>query len=219
MLASPNTNPDVLLVEDDPVMTKVVTQFLRTANHRVKSFKNGYDFFRYKIPRHPCCLILDIYLGTPPDGPDIYRQLLEKGGPRIPVLFLTHKATVPLAVNLVRAGALNMLSKSDVVDNPKFLTHAVAEAIQVARTWYEEDNRTASQQALLEKLTPRELETLQWVITGMLNKQIAASLNITERTVKAHRAKITEKLGLFSVAELVRFAEGCGVPPAVMPEE
>jgi len=195
-------------------MTKVMSHILRSANHRVQTFKNGKDFYQYQIPKQPCCLILDICLRDQPDGPTIFRQLLQDGA-CIPVIFLTNNESVRLAVDLIRAGALNFLCKSDVVRNRDLLLSAVNEALQVSANRNEEANRTARQKSLLTKLTPRESETLQWIITGMLNKQIAGSLKITERTVKAHRAAITEKTGLYSVAELVRFAESCGVHPAV----
>jgi len=212
MVSTPPPFPDVLLIEDDPVVTKLVIHYLRPAKYRVKSFRSAKEFYQSQIPEHPCCLLLDIHLGEPPDGPAIYRNLL-RDGVRIPVIFLSGVAKLPLAVDMLRAGALNFLEKDEVVQNPDLLVRAVAEAIQLSARIYQEDRRTADQKALLSKLTPRELETLEWVITGMLNKQIALYLNIKERTVKAHRAKITEKTGLYSVAELVRFAENCGVRP------
>ena len=211
------SSPRILIVDDDPRVCRFFTELLGGAGYRVETFSDLPVFFDHISPRGLSCVLLDIRFTTDQDGTSLYREMLDRGW-KVPVIFVSAFGTVPIAVSVVRAGALDVLSKADVSADPPLLLRAVEKAVATAEEWKKEGEKKQHALALLQTLTPREVETIQWVLTGRLNKQIASELGITERTVIAHRMNLMKKIGVSSLVELIRFAESCNLGPAIHPD-
>lgn len=198
----------VYIVDDDKLVRFHLSQILTLGGYDVQAFESGDEFLNLTPPTQPACLLLDIQMPGS-DGPSIQRRLVRLGW-LIPVIFITAHATVPSTVKVVQGGALDVITKP--VDST-LLIRAVENALAKSRDLF------LHQQALEEirdratQLTEREREVWGWVISGRLNKEIAAALNITERTVKAHRASVMNKLSASSVVDLVRIADRLGIKP------
>ena len=144
------------------------------------------------------------------DGLDLYDQLNQTGA-QLPVVFLSGRGDIPMSVRAIKAGAINFLTKP--VDRTELLT-AVRIALAEGASRKTKEAELAEERTLLGRLTPRELEVLRHVITGKLNKQIAADLGTVEKTIKFHRANLMRKMGVRSVAALVKLAERAGIGAA-----
>lgn len=206
-------NPRILLVDDDPGICSYISQLLQRAGYEVKTFTHLEFFFDEVSPQDFSCILLDIRFTHECDGTLLYREMRKREW-RTPVIFISGFATVPIAVDMMRSGALDVLLKSDVTSNPDILLQSLKNAVSLDSDQRREDVRRKKTQSLLQKLTPREIETVKWVLTGRLNKQIAPEMNISERTVIAHRVNVMKKLGLTSSVELSQFAQECGISPA-----
>jgi FixJ family two-component response regulator len=201
--------PKIFIVDDDAGFSKSLTRLLKSIGFDAETFTSAEKFLQRKIYDGPSCLLLDVSM---PDlsGPELQRKLAEKNI-SIPIIFLTGHKDVPTGVKAMKDGAVDFLLKPV---EEKSLFEAIDRALdkdsQLKRTHKEIEEA----KRLIAALTPREHEVLRWLITGMLNKQIAMFLKITERTVKAHRGQIMHKLDVVSVAELVRLAQKAGISPA-----
>jgi FixJ family two-component response regulator len=197
------------LVDDDPGVLKALTRMMRIAGYESRGYSSARDFLREHDPSVPGCAIFDL---TMPDldGLELQQHLANQSVDR-PIIFLTGNGDIPTSVRAIRAGAVDFLTKP--VRRDQLLT-AIARAEELdAKT---RQTRAAQQsiQSRLGNLTPREREVLGHVIAGRLNKQIAARLGTVEKTVKVHRGRMMAKLGMRSVADLVRFAESAGIAAA-----
>lgn len=194
------------LVDDDPGVLKSLSRLIRTAGYESRGYLSPRDFLRDHDPSVPGCAILDL---TMPDidGLELQQKLSEDSIQR-PIIFLTGNADVPASVRAMKAGAVDFLTKP--VKREDLLT-AIARAEE--RDTRVRQNRSEVQtiEDKLGRLTPREREVLAHVIDGKLNKQIAAALGTVEKTVKVHRGRMMAKLGIRSVAELVRLAGRAGI--------
>lgn len=194
------------LVDDDPGVLKALSRLIRTAGYESRGYLSPRDFLRDHDPSVPGCAILDL---TMPDidGLELQQKLSEDSIQR-PIIFLTGNADVPASVRAMKAGAVDFLTKP--VKREDLLT-AIARAEE--RDTRVRQNRSELQtiEDKLGRLTPREREVLAHVIDGKLNKQIAAALGTVEKTVKVHRGRMMAKLGIRSVAELVRLAGRAGI--------
>lgn len=197
------------LVDDDPKMLQALDRLLVANGFHPRRFSSAEDF----LARHrtePCdCVILDLRMPGI-DGLELLERLRKLEIP-IPVIFLSGEGDIPASVRAIKGGAVDFLTKPvDATDLMNALRLALHEAAKVRA------NREAADQlrGRFATLTPRETEVLRHVITGKLNKQIAADLGISEQTVKIHRMRLVEKTGLPSVAELVRAADHLGIEPA-----
>jgi FixJ family two-component response regulator len=188
----------VFLVDDDDSVRKGLANLLRSAGYTTRTFASG-------------CIILDMRMPET-DGLEVQATLAEQGY-HPPVIFLTGHGDVPNTVTALKKGAVDFLEKP--VDETVLLA-AVADALEKDRQNREQLNQTTDAKARLAGLTPREFEVLRYVIGGNLNKQIAYTLAISEKTVKAHRARVMEKMAVSSVAELVRLTENAEVQPAAI---
>jgi len=201
--------PTVFLVDDDASIRKSLSRLFRSAGLQVEAFASANEFLGRDQFDGNGCIVLDIKMPGL-SGTNLYEQL-RKMDYCMPVVFITGHGDISTGVRAVKDGAVDFLTKP--VDDTQLLG-AVMSAL--AKDVAERENhaeRTDIRQRLLT-LTDREREVLTYVITGMLNKQIADALSISEKTVKVHRGRVTEKLGVYSVAELVRLAEKAGVRPA-----
>jgi FixJ family two-component response regulator len=205
-----NRNPIVFVVDDDASVRKGLERLLKSAGYAVESFGSAQVFLDADTTcEGPACLVLDMKMPGL-DGFDLQQEILKKEY-AMPIVFMTGHGDIPMGVKAIKKGAVDFLTKPFDDDD---LLNAIKEA-------HRKDigNRKAANDLLvlhqkIVALTPREYEILTYVITGMLNKQIAYDLKISEKTVKVHRGRLMEKLQVNSVAELVRLADKAGIEPA-----
>jgi FixJ family two-component response regulator len=208
MMKNPMTESDavIAIVDDDPSVRKGLKRLIRSAGWTAETFASAQEFLDGPRTAVPSCLVLDLQMPGL-SGLDLQKRMAEVEMD-IPIVFLTGHGNIPASVQAMKAGAIEFLTKP--VDD-ELLLKAIQEAI-------ERDRRTRQQHAerrelrdRYESLTPREQEVMQQVTSGLLNKQIAAELQITEDTVKFHRGHIMRKMRADSLADLVRKAENLGI--------
>jgi FixJ family two-component response regulator len=199
----------VHVVDDDELARKGTARLLGAAGFNVRTYASAQDFLATIEPDAPGCIILDVQL---PDqsGLDIQVALAERAVP-LPIIFMTGYGQIPDTVRAMQRGAVDFLTKP--VDGDVLLA-AVSRAIAQDTTSRAAREHQRSLRSRYERLTPREREVFVHLISGQLNKQVAADLQITERTIKLHRASIFEKLEVTSMAELARLAVDLGIDPA-----
>jgi FixJ family two-component response regulator len=199
----------VILVDDDPSFRRSTERLLRTAGYQVQSFASALEFLHSRRPDVSACLVSDVRMPGL-NGLDLQSELARAGW-QIPIIFITGHGDVPTSVRAMKAGAVDFLGKpfreQDLLD-------AIERALARDRAAHAERERLAELRASYASLTPREREVMGHVVSGLLNKQIAAKLNTSEKTVKFHRAHIMEKMDSGSLAELVRMATDLGVFPS-----
>ena len=200
------------LVDDDPAVLKAITRLLNAAGYRTRSFSSPQEFLSAHDPSIPGCAIIDLVMSEL-DGLHLQQALLETGSER-PIIFLSGKGDVSTSVRAMKAGAVDFLTKPV---KREALFSAVVRAAKVDALSRQKRDESKSIGDRLVTLTHREREVLEYVIAGRLNKQIAASLVTVEKTVKVHRGRMMAKLGVKSVADLVRLADKAGIVPAQSP--
>jgi FixJ family two-component response regulator len=207
-----DNNPTVFVVDDDPSMRKSLDRLIRSARLAVETFATAHEFLERHSHKGPSCLVLDVKMPGL-DGLELQEKLLSQEY-AMPIIFITGHGDIPMTVKAIKKGAIDFLSKPF---DDKDLLDAVYEALQTdSKAWTVREELEGISRRL-ESLTPREYEILTYVITGMLNKQIAYTLKISEKTVKVHRGRIMEKMDVDSVAELVRLTEKMNIKPAEVP--
>ena len=196
----------VFVVDDDPSVRKSLTRLIESAGYTVEAFASARDFLKAATAGGPCCLVLDVRMPGM-TGLDLQRTLAQAVH-RIPIVFVTGQGDIPMTVTAMKAGAVDFLTKpfaaSDLLD-------AVQRAVEKDTRNLGTEARSRSLHARVKTLTPRERQVFALVVTGMLNKQIAAQLGVVEKTVKVHRARVMDKMRAGSFAELVRLADAAGV--------
>lgn len=201
-------SPDALVcvVDDDESIRGSLSRLFRSVGLAAETFASAQAYLDCVAYDGPSCLVLDVRM--PGVGGLELQQILAYR--KVPIVFLTGNGDVPMCAEAMKAGAVDFLTKP--VDET-VLTEAVARALERS---VQERARAAERAATLARfdtLTPREFEVMQRVIAGLLNKQIAAELGTAEKTVKIHRGRVMEKMGVASVADLVRLANVAGVKP------
>ncbi|MGB8586754.1 MAG: response regulator [Pseudolabrys sp.] len=191
----------VFIIDDDQGVLEALSSFLRGAGYKIKAYSSPQAFLDEHDPSMPGCAVLDLAMPRV-NGLSVQQELVIRGVER-PIIFLSGRGTVPEIVEAMKAGAVDFLPKP-------FKDHELLNAIKVAE---ERDSvrlqRAAEREAitkLIDKLTPREQEVMELVVRGEMNKTIAALLGTTERTIKEHRGRLMRKMGVRSLAELVRLA-------------
>lgn len=196
----------VFVVDDDESMRVGLTYLFQSMNLRVEVFSTATAFLDSKLPNIASCLVLDIRL--PGVNGLEFQDVLAKSGIHIPIVFISGHGDIPMSVKAMRAGAIDFLPKpfrdQDMLD-------AVTRALDQDRKRRAEDKNMSQLRHLFEALTRREREVLPLVISGLMNKQIAYRLEISEVTVKIHRGQVMKKMEARSLADLVRMAEMLGI--------
>ncbi|MCC6355604.1 MAG: response regulator transcription factor [Verrucomicrobiae bacterium] len=192
----------VFLLDDEPGMLKALERLLRAEGFDVRPFARARDFLEAYRPGEDGCLVLDVSMPEL-DGMELQRQLAQ-AGISLPVVFLTGRGDIPMSVRAMKAGAVDFLTKPV---NDSDLLRAVRAALREA-----DERRAAIAEAAVlgarfQRLTPREREVMGGVVAGKLNKQIAADLGTGEQNIKVHRGRVMRKMGVSSVADLVRAAQ------------
>ncbi|HWA34829.1 MAG TPA: response regulator [Cyclobacteriaceae bacterium] len=199
-------NPIIFIIDDDASIRRSLSCLLDAHGYVTETFPGAEEYLAREAHNGPGCLVLDINMRGK-SGMALQDELLRIGG-HLPIIFITAIGSIRLSVETIRKGAINFLEKPFKEEE---LLHSVEEAIRVSERLLEENNVERSAQELIDTLTPRETETLKHVVTGMLNKQTAAKLNISEHTVQLHKLSISKKLGVKSVPEMITIARSAGL--------
>jgi FixJ family two-component response regulator len=197
----------VFVIDDDPSIRNAITGLIRSVGMHVEAFASAQEFMTSNRPDAPACLVLDVRMPGV-SGLDLQREMMV-ADIRIPIIFITGHGDIPMSVRAMKAGAMEFLTKpfrdQDLLD-------AISQAIERDRAHRSQYSEMAELRRRFKKLTPREKEVMELVVSGLLNKQIAARLNISEITVKLHRHQVMEKMEAESLAELVKISEKLNAP-------
>lgn len=206
-----NPVPIVYIVDDDPSVLRSLGRLMRSASLTSAAFNSSEEFLA-QLSGEPCgCLVLDVAMPGL-NGLELQTALAARGC-LLPIVFITGQGDIPMSVRAMKAGAVDFLGKPFKGGE---LLAAVRAALEKNRRARQEQAEQDRLNAWLARLTPREREVLPYIIGGNLNKQTAFRLGTAEKTIKVHRARVFEKLGVTSVAELVRLSERAGIKPAVI---
>jgi len=198
--------PIVFIVDDDHRIREALCELLTSLGLRAHGFGSAAEYIAFSRPDQPACLVLDVKL---PDinGLEFQAQIADRGHP--PIVFITGHGDIPSSVRAIKGGAVDFLTKPF---SESELMAAIQAAISRDRVCRLERAKLAKLRQRLSCLTPREREVLPLVASGLLNKQAAAELGISEVTLQIHRSKIMQKMGAASLADLVRIAEKLEIP-------
>lgn len=206
-----NKDINIYIVDDDVSIRKGLARLLKSSGINAVPFSSAVEFLESDIVSDkPCCLILDVKMPKM-TGMEL-QEKLSVNDYCMPIIFVTGHGDIPMGVEAMKKGAVDFLKKPF---EEKQLMEAISIAIDKDKAKREAIAKTNKAKDIVARLTERELEIFKYIITGMLNKQIAYDLDISEKTVKAHRGHITVKLDMFSVAEFVRLADDAGILPAI----
>jgi RNA polymerase sigma factor (sigma-70 family) len=203
------TTPVVHVIDDDDSVRKAVTRLLKAAGYEAQGYASAGEFLLAAPSIAAGCLVLDVRMPGP-SGLEL-QVALKRQGNRLPIIFLSGHGDIPMSVQAIKDGAVDFLTKP--VQRQALLA-AVGHAIEISRATGAEQARAEFLQSCLQALSDREREIFRMVVQGRLNKQIASALGIAERTVKAHRAQVMEKMQVTTLADLVRVAGELGLEAA-----
>ncbi len=202
----PHDTPVVFVVDDDVSVRDSLELLILSAGWQPETFASAEEFLERSRIDRPSCLVLDVTLPNL-NGLDLQKRLVDRAD--MPIIFITGHDDVPSTVQAMKAGAVEFLTKpfgDDVLQN------AISQAVERSRAALAHEADLRARRDCYASLTPRERETMALVVSGLLNKQIAAELGISEITVKAHRGQVMRKMRVQSLAELVRVAAALDVP-------
>jgi FixJ family two-component response regulator len=204
--------PIVFVIDDDKSVRKSLQRLLDACQYKTELFNSASEFLSRPAHQGPSCVIVDVRMPGL-NGIDFQKVLIERGREE-QLVFITGHGDIPMCAEVMKAGAVDFLPKP-------FKRDQLLGSVEHALARSTEQRRRASEKkqarALLERLTSREFQVMELVATGMLNKQVGAELAMAEKTVKTHRAHVMQKLGITSVAELMRVLQKAEVPPIVRP--
>jgi FixJ family two-component response regulator len=196
----------VFVVDDDPGVRQALQSLLKSVGLRVELFSSAAEFLAHKLPNTPSCLVLDVRLPGV-SGLDFQTELA-KAKIQIPIVFITGHGDIPMTVRAMKAGAVEFLPKpfrdQDLLD-------AVRVGLDRDLARLSSDKATSALAANFQSLTAREQQIIALVTSGLMNKQVAAEIGVSEITVKVHRGNVMRKMGAKSLADLVRMADALGI--------
>ena len=205
-LEAPAAQPVVFVIDDDASVRAAISSLIRSVGLRAEVFASVSEFLAHKRSSATSCIILDVRL--PGVSGLEFQSELAKANAQIPIIFITGHGDIPMTVKAMKAGAVEFLTKpfrdQDLLD-------AIQVALERARVREEKERGVFELRKKFETLTPREQEVMGWIAGGLLNKQVAAEIGVTEVTVKVHRGNVMRKMAAKSFADLVRMAELLGV--------
>jgi FixJ family two-component response regulator len=192
----------VYVIDDDPPMREALMSLFRSVGLHVETFGSASEFLEKKLPDAAICMVVDIRLPGL-SGLDFQAELI-KANINVPIIFITGHGDIAMTVKAMKAGAVEFLTKpfrdQDLLD-------AVKLALEKDEAKRKSQKTIAGVRSLFESLTPREQEVIEWVTAGLMNKQVAAEMGVSEITVKVHRGNVMRKMGANSLADLVRMAD------------
>jgi FixJ family two-component response regulator len=208
VVAMPDLTSIVLVVDDDVSVRESLELLIRTAGWQSETFASAQEFLSRPRPTVPCCLVLDVTLPGL-SGLELQERLAERTD--MPIIFITGHGDVPMTVRAMKAGAVEFLTKPF---NDTVLLDAIRGAIERSRAVLREESEVQMLRSRYATLTPREREVMALVVSGLLNKQVAGELGISEITVKAHRGQMMRKMKAESLPALVTMAARLGLRTA-----
>jgi len=205
-MEKPDGQSTVFVVDDDASIRDALKSLFGSVGLQAQAFASAPEFLQAKLPDTPSCLVLDVRLPGL-SGLDFQAELA-KANIQLPIIFITGHGDIPMTVRAMKAGAVEFLTKP-------FRDQELLDAVQLGldrdRARRNSDKAVLSVRARYDSLTPREQEVIGLVTSGLMNKQIAAEIGVTEVTVKVHRGHVMRKMGAKSLAELVRMADALGI--------
>jgi FixJ family two-component response regulator len=205
-IEKPDGQSTVFVVDDDASIRDALKSLFGSVGLQAQAFASAPEFLQAKLPDTPSCLVLDVRLPGL-SGLDFQAELA-KANIQLPIIFITGHGDIPMTVRAMKAGAVEFLTKP-------FRDQELLDAVQLGldrdRARRNSDKAVSSVRARYDSLTPREQEVIGLVTSGLMNKQIAAEIGVTEVTVKVHRGHVMRKMGAKSLAELVRMADALGI--------
>jgi FixJ family two-component response regulator len=190
----------VYVVDDDQAMVESLSWVIESVGLKAKTYTRAQDFLDNYDAQQPGCLLLDVRMPGM-SGPELQTKLIELGSPALPIVFISGHGDVPLAVRVMKAGAIDFLTKPF---NDQVLLESINKALRIDKANREKQEESAQAEAKFALLSHREVQVLQGIVAGKQNKVISAELNISLKTVEAHRASVMKKMGVKSVPELVK---------------
>jgi FixJ family two-component response regulator len=190
----------VYIIDDDQAMVESLSWIIESIGLKVKTHVRAQDFLEEYNPQQHGCLLLDVRMPGM-SGPELQMKLNEQGLPTLPIIFISGHGDVPLAVRVMKAGAIDFLTKPF---NDQMLIESINKALRVDKLNREKRQECAQARAKFALLSPREVQVLQGIVAGKPNKVVSSELNISLKTVEAHRASVMKKMGVKSVPELVK---------------
>ena len=206
-------NGVVFVIDDDEAVRKSLKRLLRAADYETEVFDSAANYLARPPDARPSCSIVDVQMPGL-NGIELQEALIKRRREE-QLIFITGHGNIPMCAKAMKAGAVDFLPKPF---KSRELLKCVEQALDRSAKQRHREATKNEARRLLDLLTPREFEVMQLVITGMLNKQVAGELGVGEKTIKVHRGRVMQKLGVNSVAELVRLVEKAVVPPPVRRE-
>lgn len=197
---SSTLDPIVYIIDDDQAMVESLSWIIESIGLKVKTHTRAQDFLEAYDPQQHGCLLLDVRMPGM-SGPELQMKLNEQGLPTLPIIFISGHGDVPLAVRVMKAGAIDFLTKPF---NDQMLIESINKALREDKLNREKRQACAQARAKFALLSPREIQVLQGIVAGKPNKVVSSELNISLKTVEAHRASVMKKMGVKSVPELVK---------------
>jgi FixJ family two-component response regulator len=207
-LTADNSKDILFIIDDDKSVRRSLSLFLTASGYEVETYSSAEEFLDRELYPGTGCLILDVNLEGE-SGLELQKKMIVLES-HLPIIFITGRGNIPMSVDALRGGAFNFLEKPF---KEEVLLQSITEALDLSKKLLSEKQETIHARLLIETLTFREMEVLKYIITGMLNKQIASVLGIAEHTVKLHRHSICDKLAVKSLPEIIRIADKAGVKP------